>query len=90
FGGLIVLSGRLNTPDDLRKRLPESRTQAIFVAHGTADGMIAVQDARDSLEFLTSEGYKPHYKEYHMGHEINQEVLSDLVPWLTSVVQPAK
>ncbi len=88
FGGLIVLSGRVNGPDSLRERLPASRTQAIFVAHGTTDAMIPVQDARDSLEFLALEGYKPHYKEYRMGHQISQEVLDDLVPWLANVLPP--
>ena len=89
FGGLAVLSGRVSDPDALRATLPSSRTQAVFVAHGTSDAMIGVQDARDSLEFLKSEGYSPQYKEYSIGHEISQDVINDLVPWLHNVVRPA-
>ena len=78
FAGLVILSGRVPSPDALSESLPEYRGQPIFVAHGTQDAMIGVADARRSRKFLESAGYSPQYHEYEMGHEINQEVLSDL------------
>ena len=88
FRGLVALSGRVSDPEGLRPRLPADRTQPIFVAHGTADSMISASSAQESKQFLEGEGYSPWYKEYPMGHEINQEVLDDLVPWIRSVLPP--
>ncbi len=88
FAGLVILSGRVPSPDALSENLPVHRNQPIFVAHGTQDAMIGVNDARQSRDFLTSEGYSPQYHEYHMAHEINQDVISDLGSWLQNVMPP--
>ncbi len=88
FAGLVILSGRVPAPDALSENLPERRDQPVFVAHGKQDAMIGVNDARESRDFLTSEGYSPQYHEYHMGHEINQDVMSDLTLWLHNVMPP--
>ena len=90
FLGLVALSGRVLDPDGLRPRLPADRTQSIFVAHGTADSMISASAAQESKRFLEDEGYSPRYREYAMGHEISQEVLDDMVPWIRSVLPPAR
>lgn len=88
FAGLVILSGRVPSPDALSENLPVHRDQPIFVAHGTQDAMIGVNDARQSRDFLTSEGYSPQYHEYQMAHEINQQVISDLKSWLHNVMPP--
>ena len=88
FVGLVILSGRVPQSETLPVSLPEFRDQPIFVAHGTQDAMIGVSDARASRDFLDSHGYGPDYHEYAMGHEINQDVMSDLVPWLHNVMPP--
>ena len=90
FAGLVALSGRVSWPESLAANLPEHRGQPVFVAHGTQDAMISVEDARGSRDFLTSEGYSPLYREYEMGHEINQDVMNDLVPWLHNVMPPLR
>ncbi|MDA0770529.1 MAG: alpha/beta fold hydrolase [Chloroflexi bacterium] len=89
FKGLVILSGLAPDMDLLREMLPEDRSQAVFVAHGTSDHMIGITDARSSHSFLESEGYTSVYKEYGMGHEISQDVLDDLVPWIHEVLPPA-
>ena len=89
FRGLVVLSGRVPDPDGLRSRLPPVRSQRIFVAHGAMDSLISVADARESRDFLKAEGYRPDYKEYAMGHEINQDVMGDLVSWINEVLPPS-
>ena len=90
FAGLVILSGRVPSPDALSENLPVHRDQQIFVAHGTQDTMIGVTDARQSRDFLTSERYSPQYHEYHMAHEINQQVISDLKNWLHNVMPPLR
>ena len=90
FAGLMILSGRVPSPDALSASLPEHRGQPIFVAHGTKDCMIRVADARRSREFLESAGYAPKYHEYEMEHEINQDVMSDLISWLHDLMPPLR
>ena len=88
FRAVVALSARVSDSDSLRERLPADRSQPIFIAHGTADTMIAVEDARQARRFLEAEGYEPRYEEYAMGHEITQGVLDDLAPWVRSVLPP--
>ena len=88
FAGLVILSGRVTSPEILADNLPEHRNQPIFVAHGTQDAVTGVEAARESKEFLTTQGYSPQYREYNMAHEISQDVMSDLVPWLHNVMPP--
>ena len=90
FAGLVALSAAVFDPEILRPRLPEDRSQPIFVAHGTGDMQINVETARATRAFLEAEGYQPEYREYNMGHEIPFEVLRDLIPWLTNVLPPLR
>ena len=85
FAGLAALSCSIRDPDALKERLPTNKDQSIFIAHGLDDNP---DRARASRDFLESEGYRPSYNEYQMGHEINQDVLSDLVPWMHKVLPP--
>ena len=88
FAGLAVLSGTMPDPQSLRSRLPEARSQPLFVAHGTVDSVLPIERGRSAQKFLESEGYRPQYKEYPMAHEISPEVLSDLVEWASRVLPP--
>ena len=90
FAGLVALSAAIFDPSILKPRLPESRSQPIFVAHGTGDRQIAVETARATRAFLEEEGYQPEYREYNIGHEIPLEVLQDLIPWITGVLPPLR
>ena len=89
FKGLAALSAVAPDEDTMREKLPADRSQPIFVAHGTSDMVIEVQMARDTLEFLKAEGYKPLYHEYAMAHEISQQTLTDLADWMKNVLPPA-
>ena len=90
FAGLAILSGRVSSPDVISDNLPEHRDLPIFVAHGTQDTMIGVEDARESRDFLVTRGYSPQYREYDMAHEINQLVISDLKRWLNDIMPPLR
>lgn len=88
FKGLAALSAVAPEADTMKERLPEDRSQPIFVAHGSADMVIEVQMARDTREFLEAEGYAPVYCEYPMAHEISQQTVADLTEWIKSVLPP--
>ena len=90
FAGLVILSGALRNPEALLPHLPEGRGQGIFIAHGTHDPVVSVDLSRNAVTFLEAQGYRPLYREYPMGHEITQEVLNDLIPWMHETLPPKR
>jgi phospholipase/carboxylesterase len=89
FTGLAALSSSMPDPEELRVTLPAQRTQPIFISHGAYDEIAPVGLAQEARAFLEGEGYHPQYKEYPMKHEISQDVMNDLVPWIKDVLPPA-
>jgi phospholipase/carboxylesterase len=90
FAGLVILSGALRNPEALLPQLPEGRGQRVFIAHGTDDPVVPVDLSRNAVTFLEAQGYRPLYREYPMGHEITQEVLNDLIPWMHETLPPKR
>ncbi|NQW23290.1 MAG: dienelactone hydrolase family protein [SAR202 cluster bacterium] len=90
FAALVALSATLPDQDELATKLPEERTQPIFVAHGTHDQMVSVDTAHSAKSFLEGNGYSPEFHIYSMGHEISNDVLNDLIPWIAKVLPPLK
>lgn len=88
FAGLAALSSTMPDKDVLKAQLPIQRTQPIFISHGIHDQLAPIEKAQEARSFLESEGYSPSYKEYSIRHEITQEVLADLVPWIRQVLPP--
>ena len=88
FAGLAALSASLSEPKELEARLPEDRSQPIFVAHGTSDAQIAAENAHKSVKWLEEFGFQPEYHEYNMGHSISDEELQDLIPWMGRILPP--
>jgi len=96
FAGLVVLSGAFRPSDDIERLLPADpstglragRTQPIFIAHGLFDPMVPIERGRATRAFLESMGYRPDYHEYEMAHEISEELIYDLAPWIRSVLPP--
>ena len=88
FAGLVALSSMLPNSETLEEKLPEDRTQPIFIAHGLSDPLIPAETAQNAKAFLEGAGYSPEYHEYAMAHEISEEVLRDLVPWIAQVLPP--
>lgn len=89
FAGLASLSGYLPDPVALEKRLPEQRTQPIFISHGTHDQYIPLRVGQETRNFLKARGYNPVYKQYPcMRHEVGQQVMDDLAPWIKKVLPP--
>ena len=90
FAGLVALSAFMPDPEELKDRLPLERRQPIFIAHGIYDELAPVERAQQARAFLEREGYRPDYKEYPMRHEISQQVLDELAPWIKNVLPPDK
>ena len=81
--GVLTFSGRilqeikpLITTSDKLKNL------AVFVAHGTQDGTLPVEYAREAKSFLVSKGITPDYHELNIGHQISGEVIDAVLEWL--------
>jgi phospholipase/carboxylesterase len=55
-----------------------------LVAHGTADHLVAIEYARESIRRLRALGLSPDYREYACGHEISQPGLYDLSDFLAA------
>ena len=90
FAGLVAIGASMPDPQEMEGRLPARRTQPVFIAHGVHDDISPVERAREARSFLEGQGYRPHYKEYPMRHEISQETLDDLVPWMKEVLPPIR
>jgi len=58
----------------------------MLVQHGSADELIQVERARESVETLRSLRAPLTYREYDMGHEISPQSLADLSAWLEQKV----
>ncbi|HUI26984.1 MAG TPA: alpha/beta fold hydrolase [Candidatus Kryptonia bacterium] len=89
FAALAALSSWL--PAALAQQFaPVSPDQLpTLVQHGSADQMIDVGRARESVEALRRLGVSLTYREYDMGHEINPRSLRDLSAWLhDKVISP--
>lgn len=89
FAGLIVLSGAFRDPDEVRRTLPEKRSQPIFIAHGRHDPLISQERGQETKRFLEEAGYTPVFNEYDMAHEISPGVIRDLIPWLHETLPPS-
>lgn len=90
FAGLVAMSGAFRAPEGVLDQLPGQRSMPVFMSHGLWDPMVTVQRGQEARAFLESAGYQPEYHEYEMAHEISEEVIYDLVPWIHRVLPPAQ
>ena len=81
--GVVAMSGRVlpqaldQIPDkDALTGLP------IFVAHGSRDMLIPIDQGRDARARLSELPVELTYREYDMGHEISYDSLKDITEWL--------
>ncbi len=85
FAGIAVLSGSLRRLEDLSPNLPTTRSQPIFVGHGTADSLVPVEYSHRLVAFLESEGYRPFFRTYPIDHQINPTEMRDLRAWVRKI-----
>ena len=65
---------------------PANREVPIFMAHGTADPMIAFARAEASRDLLQQQGYVVEWHEYRMQHAVCPQEITDIVSWLRRVL----
>ncbi|MDB5271973.1 MAG: phospholipase/Carboxylesterase [Chitinophagaceae bacterium] len=81
--GLAVMSGRLlEEIKTITAPVEQLKALGIFISHGTQDRVLPIQNARDAKAYLNQLGLTPLYKEYPVGHTINNEMFADLLRWL--------
>ncbi len=81
FAGVASLSG-FCVPEMMPKERESVDGLPVFMTHGRWDMVIPIKQGRESHELLAELPLELTYKEYSMGHEINQECLEDLKDWL--------
>ena len=86
FPGIVALSSRLPSQDRPREVGSRTHDQRIFIAHGTFDDVIHIQEGRSAHDVLSRSGYPAEYHEYDMAHQITHEVMADLSAWLTETL----
>jgi phospholipase/carboxylesterase len=89
--GVVAMSGRLFprtlgqiTDRDALSGLP------IFISHGTRDTLLPIHHARETRLKLSELPVELTYREYRMGHEINEQSLHEITTWLTSLLNTAQ
>jgi len=83
LAGVVAMSGRI--PPEFEANMVDGSQLAdfpIMVVHGERDEVIPVVNGRDTKERLESLPVDLTYKEYNMGHEINDDSLQDILTWL--------
>ena len=88
--GAVLMSGRILP--EIRPLIASNEELSGFpflVVHGTVDMVLPITHGHASRELLSSLPVDLTYHEYPMGHEVNQESLSDVTTWLTEQLNKA-
>jgi len=83
--GVISFSGRiLEGIQTTVSAKDEHKALKVFLAHGVQDTTLPIHYARQAKNYLEKIKVNLIYHEYQMGHQINQNVLTDLNLWLAN------
>lgn len=81
--GALALSGRILKEDKDKKVSNEAlKHLKIMIGHGTDDKVLPIFHARESKDLIESLAIDLIYKEYPMGHQINNQELQDVITFL--------
>ena len=87
LAGIMALSTYVPLADQLATEShPANRGVPIFMAHGTADPMIAFARAQASRDLLLQQGYAVEWHEYRMQHAVCPQEIADIGAWLRRVL----
>jgi len=87
LAGLMALSTYVPLADRLAAEAnPANRGVPIFMAHGTADPMIAFARAQASRDLLLQQAYALEWHEYRMPHSVCPQEIADIGAWLRRVL----
>jgi phospholipase/carboxylesterase len=84
---VVSLSGRLQPEiTSMVATAQELKHLHFFIAHGTEDHVIEVEEGRAAAQFCRGLHIPTIYKEYPMGHQIDPHELTDITNWLKKVM----
>jgi phospholipase/carboxylesterase len=87
LAGLLCLSGYLPIHATLAaERSAMNQDTPIFMAHGRGDGVVTIDRAEHSRDFLQALGYQIEWHEYMMPHSVCAEEIADIGVWLKHVL----
>ncbi|GAA4437328.1 phospholipase/carboxylesterase [Pontibacter saemangeumensis] len=81
--GILAFSGRIL--QEIRPLVQQNaalQQLKVFISHGTQDNMLPVHYAREAKAYLEDKGVQLTYHEEDMGHQLNSQVVADVVNWL--------
>jgi phospholipase/carboxylesterase len=83
FTGVIALAGRI-PPEALPWLAAPEETagQSVFMAHGSSDMIIRVEEAHAACDVLHRQQADLTYREYMIDHRINQQMYAEMTLWL--------
>ena len=88
--GVVLMSGRILPQIEPLVAAPEKlKGLPVLVVHGTSDGVLPVNNGRDSQKTLSALPVDLLYREYPMGHEVSRESLADVTSWLSGRLDDA-
>jgi phospholipase/carboxylesterase len=87
LAGIMALSTYVPLADKLASEANvANRDVPIFMAHGTADPMIAFARAKESRDLLLQQAYAVEWHEYPMQHSVCPQEIADIGDWLGRVL----
>ncbi len=87
LAGIIALSGYLPLAAELAgEASPANRQVPVFMAHGSADPVVAVTRGEASRDALQSLGYTVQWHSYPMQHSVHPREIQDIATFLQSVL----
>lgn len=83
FAGVIALAGRI-PPEAVPWLAAPDETAGlpVFMAHGTRDAIIRVEEARAARTILERQRVALTYTEYPIGHSLTPQMFAELTMWL--------
>jgi len=87
--GILAFSGFIPTVASWQPNFDERESTRVFLAHGRADPVIALDFARAARETLRSAGLEVDYHESDAGHHIDPEQVPAAADWLARTLPTA-
>ena len=84
--GVAANSGYIPEETELKFQWDRVQGKPFFVAHGRIDPVIPVSFGRRAKELLEKARAEVTYREYDMGHQINEESLNDMMEWVRKLI----
>jgi phospholipase/carboxylesterase len=83
--GIVALSGRvLEEIKPLVNKGKSIQDLTVFIGHGTADNVLSATYAEEASKYFNTLGAQVAYRNYPIGHQVNNDLLSDLSRWLST------